>query len=254
MNPTETRKPLWTYTIFPGLVVLTLVAIHSIDVIFNLDLSQFGLRPRDPNRVFGIVTFFFLHGSWEHLFNNAVGLFVLLSLTRYYFPTIFFQILGYSIIFPAIVTFGIARDAIHIGASGAIYSLAVFLFVSSVLRANRYMLSLSLLIIFLYGGLWWGLFPLDKQVSYEGHIGGAVVGLVLAFIYSKAPYNSHAKEPEPQFEDEDVPDVIGDAWKTTQPIEVRYIYVDDKEETHTPDEPTTDSSDDEGSAIPGDSR
>ncbi|GGH74030.1 rhomboid family intramembrane serine protease [Phaeocystidibacter marisrubri] len=254
MNPLEQRKPLWTYTIFPGLVVAALIAIHAIGVIFDLDLSQHGLRPRDSNRVFGVITFFFLHGSWEHLFNNVVGLFVLLSLMRYYFPTIFLKILVFSILFPAIGTFAIARDAIHIGASGAIYSLAAFLFVSSLIRANRYMLSLSLLIIFLYGGLWWGLFPLDNHVSYEGHFAGAVTGIVMAFIYSKAPYNAHVKEPEPEFEKEDVPDVIGDAWKITQPIEVRYIYVDDKDETDTPDDSSPDDSDDGGTTIPGNPR
>lgn len=225
-----TKKPLWTNFIIPFTVVLMLLAIHGIDLLFELNLNRFGVEPRDLKHAYGILTFFFLHGSWEHVINNAIALVVLLTLLRYYFPTLFFKVLIFSIWTPAFLTFLVARDGIHIGASGAVYSLAAFLFVSSIMRANRYMLSLSLLITFLYGSLWWGMLPVEPGISFEGHAVGALVGVVLAFVYSKKPTAEHLKEPEPILDDDTQPDVIGDAWKTVEPIEVKYFYVE-KENT-----------------------
>lgn len=248
------RKPLWTYTIIPGLLVLLLFLIFVIDQAFGLELSRFGLHPQDPNYWYGIFTFFFLHGSFEHFFNNAVALFVLLSLLRYFFPTHFIKVLLISIVAPAILTFFIGRaGSTHIGASGAVYSLAVFLFISGILRLNRYLLGLSLLIAFLYGGLWWGVFPIEERISYEGHFSGAITGFVTALIFIYAPINPEVKEPTPEYEleDDDVVDRIGDLWKTNYQVDVRYIYKDDTED-HT-DSPAGDSPhDNASSAIPDD--
>ena len=46
----------------------------------------------------------------------------------------------------------------------------------------------SLIIIFLYGSIVWGFFPQlfpDKPISWEGHLAGAITGIVLAFFYRK---------------------------------------------------------------------
>lgn len=232
MNSIQKKRSIWVYTIIPTLLVLLITAIHGVDELFDLRLNQYGLLPREPKQWYGIFTFFFLHGSWEHLANNAAALFVLLSLLRYYFPVLFLRTLLLSIVAPAILTFFIARDNIHIGASGGIYFLVVFLFVSSVFRTNRYFLALSLLLVFLYGGLWWWVFPIESGVSYEGHLSGAIAGFIAALYFRKAPFNPEVEEPKPRFEqeeeEEDKPDIIGDQWKTNYQIPVRYIYVDEE--------------------------
>ncbi len=217
------RKPLWTYVLFPFGVVSLLLLIHGVSELFGLHWQRFGLYPRDWNRWYGIFTFFFLHGSWEHVANNAIGLLVLLSLLRYFFPTAFFKMLIVSMLIPGLITFIIAREANHIGASGAVYTLASFLFFSSLIRFNRYLLALSLLIVFLFGGLWWGVFPIEDHVSYEGHFSGAITGLVGAIYFRKAQISPDVIEPEPLPEAPEE-DIIGDAWKTTYPTSFRYTY------------------------------
>lgn len=215
----------------PSLIVVLLAAVHGLDDLFELRLNQYGLLPRDPNQWYGIFTFFFLHGDWEHLGHNALALFVLLSFLRYYFPTLFLRTLVISIFAPAVLTFLFARQNIHIGASGAVYFLVVFLFVSSVFRTNRYFMSLSLLLVFLYGGLWWWVFPIETGVSYEGHLSGAITGFLTALYFRKAPFNPEVIEPKPRFEldeEEERPDIIGDQWRTNYQIPIRYIYVEDE--------------------------
>ena len=77
----------------------------------------------------------------------------------------------------------IGREAYHIGASGIIYGLAAFLFLSGVIRKVNHLMAISLLVVFVYGSLIWGLLPFDYEVSWEGHLSGALVGVALAVLY-----------------------------------------------------------------------
>ena len=76
------------------------------------------------------------------------------------------------------------RAAWHIGASGIIYGLASFLFVSGIIRRHIPLMALSLLVVFLYGEMVWGIFPGFRiDISWESHMLGAVAGLLLALWY-----------------------------------------------------------------------
>jgi membrane associated rhomboid family serine protease len=78
------------------------------------------------------------------------------------------------------------RDAWHIGASGLIYGLASFLFFSGIIRKYFRLVALSLLIVFLYGSMVWGIFPnIYKNVSWESHMLGFISGIILAVAYRK---------------------------------------------------------------------
>jgi uncharacterized membrane-anchored protein YhcB (DUF1043 family) len=63
----------------------------------------------------------------------------------------------------------------------------------------------------MYGGMIWGVFPMEEHVSWEGHLSGLVVGVALAFLYRKrgpqSPKYSYEIEKEmgiepPDFEGE----------------------------------------------------
>ena len=74
---------------------------------------------------------------------------------------------------------------VHVGSSTVIFALFGFLLLSGLLRKNRHAMALSGLVIFLYGYFVWGLFPIQPEVSWEGHISGLVSGCVLALLYRK---------------------------------------------------------------------
>ena len=73
----------------------------------------------------------------------------------------------------------------HIGASGLIYALAAFLFLSGIIRNSQLLLRVSLVVAFLYGGMVWWMLPLDSHISWEGHLAGAVSGVLLALLVRK---------------------------------------------------------------------
>jgi membrane associated rhomboid family serine protease len=99
-----------------------------------------------------------------------------------------------------------AREAYHIGASGIVYGLVTFLFFVGVFRRDTKSIGLSLLVIFMYGGLVWGILPTDPTISFEAHLSGAIVGLVAALLWRNADPlpEKYEWEYENDGEDDDV--------------------------------------------------
>jgi membrane associated rhomboid family serine protease len=99
-----------------------------------------------------------------------------------------------------------AREAYHIGASGIVYGLVTFLFFVGVFRRDTKSIGLSLLVIFMYGGLVWGILPTDPTISFEAHLSGAIVGLVAALVWRNADPlpEKYEWEYENDVEDDDV--------------------------------------------------
>jgi len=73
----------------------------------------------------------------------------------------------------------------HIGASTLIYGLATFLFFSGLFRKHLRLMVVSTLVVFLYGSIMWGIFPLKTEISWEGHLFGAIAGVLVAYNYRK---------------------------------------------------------------------
>src|SRR5690606_40637259 len=88
-------------------------------------------------------------------------------------------------IFAGVCLWLFGRAVWHIGASGVVYAMAAFHFVSGIIRIDVRLLTLSVTVVFLYGGLIWGLLPINPEISWEGHLWGAISGIVLALLYRK---------------------------------------------------------------------
>ena len=178
--------------------------IFGLEYLLELDLGTYSVEPRTANGLLGILFFPLLHASLEHIAGNTVSLFVLLVGVRYIFPQLFFRVFTLSYILPGVFTWIIGRPSFHLGASGMIYSLVVFMFFSGVIRVNRYLLALSLLVVFLYGGLFWGIFPLEQGISWEGHLGGALTGFFMAIWFRKEPPIEEIVEREPEWDEDEI--------------------------------------------------
>jgi membrane associated rhomboid family serine protease len=79
----------------------------------------------------------------------------------------------------------IGRPSLHFGASGLIYGLLAYVFLSGILRRDMRSVSVSLLIGFLYGSMVWGVLPIRPHMSWELHLAGALIGILLAFVYRR---------------------------------------------------------------------
>lgn len=232
MLSTELRKNAWVFA-QPLLFVILLWGIYGLEDLFNLRLYRYSLEPRNIKQLYGIVTFPLLHGSLEHIASNSISIFALLTGVRYFFPKLFSQVFVISFILPGIITWFIGRPSYHLGASGMIYALSSFLFVSGLMRSNRYLLALSMLVVFLYGSSFWYMFPIEENISWEGHLSGAITGVFLAILYRKTEPSIKVKEKE-YFIDEEESPLIGDKWKENHdetPSHTQIIYHIRKEST-----------------------
>lgn len=103
----------------------------------------------------------------------------------YFFRKSALFIMGSSWIVTNILVWIFAKGGYHIGASGLVYAYISFLFFGGAFSNNRNLLGLSLVLIFTYGTMIWGIFPVETNVSWESHLIGGVVGMAFAFLYRK---------------------------------------------------------------------
>ena len=157
--------------------------IKITEITMDISIAHYSIYPRYWKTLYGILLMPLIHGDIAHLTANSVTFLVLGTGIFYFYRDIALKVWGFSWIFTGLITWIIGREAYHIGASGLIYAFAGFLFLSGVLRNSLRMMAVSLLIVFLYGGMVWGVFPSGTNVSWEGHLAGLIVGIVLAFIY-----------------------------------------------------------------------
>ena len=178
------RKKLLLSLIIPFLIISLIWLVKITEELFGLDLSGLGIFPLSVKGLPGIVLSPFIHEDFKHLFNNSIPLFFLSVVLFYFYSEIALKVLALTVIFTGGLVWIAGRDAWHIGASGVVYGLASFHFFSGIIRKHFRLIGLSLLIVFLYGSMVWGIFPdIYKNVSWESHMLGFFSGVVLAVIY-----------------------------------------------------------------------
>lgn len=196
------RRRMWTALVPPALVVLAMWIVLGFDEVYHLDLARFGILPRKLVGLRGIVLAPFIHGGVEHLFNNSVPLLVLGWFTMYFYPKASGRLVLVSWLVTGLWVWIMARESYHIGASGIVYALAGFIFFSGLLRRRIALMAVSLIVVFLYGSMWWGMLPLQPGVSWESHLAGGIVGSIMAWYYRKVP-PSHVPPPRPDEPEDD---------------------------------------------------
>ncbi len=178
-----------TFTPFTLLVPLTFVfaiwVVYWIEIHFGYNFNRYGVYPRTLSGFKGVFLMHFIHSNTSHLFNNSVPLIVLISTLCYFYRTVAFKILIFGGLFTGFLTWSIARESYHIGASGLVYLLFSFVFFSGAIKQNFRLLAVSLVVIFLYGSMIWYILPVKDGMSWEGHLSGFLVGLLMAIIYRK---------------------------------------------------------------------
>ena len=185
MKDTDHLKISNSTFIIPVAYVVSIWLIYVVEILFNLNFNKFGVFPRTLEGFRGVFLTHFIHSDTSHLFNNSIPLFVLLCSLFYFYKEVAYKVLLIGGFFTGFLTWIIARDSYHIGASGIVYLLFSFVFFSGIIRKHYRLVALSLIIIFLYGSMIWYVLPIKEGMSWEGHLSGFVTGLVLAFIHRK---------------------------------------------------------------------
>ena len=157
--------------------------VKLIEVIFETSFAEYGLKPRTVEGLLGIILYPFIHADFLHLISNTIPLLILGTALFY-----FYKVLAYRVFFLIFILSGVwvwlaGRPYYHIGASGLVYGLAFFLFLSGIFRKDRSLMAFSLLVAFLYGSIIWGVLPMETGMSWEGHLFGALSGIICAIAF-----------------------------------------------------------------------
>ena len=180
----EEKKRFYKSMVLPALLVLLLWLIKITEVAFHTSFADFGLEPQTFKGLRGIFFSPLLHADWAHLSSNSVPLFLLSSGLFYYYGKRAGTIFMLCWLVTGLWVWIFAADTgIHIGASGLVYALATFHFTGGMIRREPRMMAFSMLVVFLYGSLVWGISPdffPGKNISWQSHLLGGLAGIVLA--------------------------------------------------------------------------
>lgn len=200
----EKRKFLHSL-VFPTFFLLVIWMVRITEVSLGTSYVEWGLYPMKLSGLKGIITAPLIHADIKHLFDNSIPLYFLSVALFYFYRPVSYKVFFLIWLITGITVWIFARPAYHIGASGIVYGLASFLFFSGVIRNNINLLAISLLVVFLYGGLVWGIFPFDFKISWESHMMGGITGLVLSFFYrSYGPPSTRSEWPDDEDDEGDL--------------------------------------------------
>lgn len=177
-------RSLWVRVKLLSSLILLLVAVHGINILMDGNLNYYGIIPRSEPHWFHVFTSPFIHADLGHLVNNLFALtvfsaFFLLRSTRFYVLSSFF-----IITLTGVLVWFFGRNAVHVGASGWIFGLwSLSIAIAWFDRRPANILS-AFVVLFLYGGMIYGVLPTDPKISFEAHFFGAFSGVVFAYIYS----------------------------------------------------------------------
>jgi membrane associated rhomboid family serine protease len=162
-------------------VVLLLWLLKLIEYLGGFDFTQLGIYPRRAEGLTGILLAPFIHGSVFHLFANSAPLVVMGTILIYGYPRAAKVLLPAVYLGSGVAVWLFARASYHIGASGLAFGMLFFVFTIGVIRWEQRTIALSLVVFFLYGGMISGVIPGANDISFESHLSGALIGIVLAF-------------------------------------------------------------------------
>jgi len=160
--------------------VFILWVVYALGLILPFDLALLGIYPRSFQGMVGILLAPLIHGNMLHLISNTLPLLFLGIILFLFYDRIARKVFFQCYFFTNILVWIFARPSLHIGASGLVYGLASFLIFFGMFRKDFRSIIISLIILVLYGGLVYGIFPQQPGVSWESHLMGALVGLATA--------------------------------------------------------------------------
>lgn len=203
-----TRQHLKEAVRIPGIMVLAIWVIHLHQLHFNWDPGNYGVISRTAYGLRGIVTAPFVHGAnagdagpYAHIGANSIPLFVLGTLTFFFFRRVAQRAFWLIYFTTGIGVWLFARQVSHIGASGLVYGLVSFIFWNGVFRRSLRSIILALIVVFLYSGMFVGILPDQPGISWESHLIGSIAGVMAAFWFKGELEEDEVERHHPDYFD-----------------------------------------------------
>ena len=167
-------------------MVLLMWVLEVVDTSLDNRLDRYGIEPREVDGLDGVIAAPFLHVGFGHLIANtlpfaAMGLVIAFEgvwrLAGVTAVVALVSGLGTWLIAPA--------DTIHLGASGVVFGYATYLITRGLFNRRAMELAIGLAVAVLWGGaLLAGIEP-QQGISWQGHLFGAIGGVVAARMLSE---------------------------------------------------------------------
>jgi membrane associated rhomboid family serine protease len=216
LDPELEKRIFFHSMVFPAVFVVAFWLVKIIELTTSLSFVRLGVYPLHIKGLPGILFSPFIHSGFNHLMSNSIPFFILFFALIYFYRRISYRIFFWLYFLSGLSVWLAGREAWHIGASGVVYALAAFHFISGIIRNDVRLLTLSVVVVFLYGGLIWGIFPIDPRISWEGHLWGAVSGVVMAFYYRRYQVRRDKFDWEEEEEEEVIPETEKEQNTATQ--------------------------------------
>jgi membrane associated rhomboid family serine protease len=194
---TPKKRPAW---IVGGVTIISFVVLLWVielwDSLTNHRLDNNGIRPLETDGLSGIIWAPLLHSDWNHLIANTVPalilgfLMTLAGLSRFIFATAIVWILGgfgtwlLGNVGAHCPYVGVRCETNHIGASGLIFGWLAFLIVFGFFTRKMWEIVVGVVVLLVYGSVLFGVLPGTPGVSWQGHLCGAIAGVVAAYLLS----------------------------------------------------------------------
>jgi membrane associated rhomboid family serine protease len=183
LNFKDSVLPPLYFTLFLWVIYLTQTSL-------GLELGDWGIYPREAFGLRGILFAPLLHADWGHLASNSVPFMVLATMMIYFYPRVALR--SFTIIYfvTGMFVWLFARAYVfHIGLSYVVYGLVSFVFWTGVFRRSIRSIILALIVTVLYSGMFTGVLPtteiLQKNISWESHLIGAIMGIFVAYFFKE---------------------------------------------------------------------
>jgi membrane associated rhomboid family serine protease len=172
-----------------------LYLVELVDVVLPVDLDQSGILARDLSGLDGVLWAPLLHAGWGHLFSNTVPVLIFAFLAmasgigRWVLVTAIIWVLsgiGVWLVSP--------EFTVTVGASGVAFGWLAFLLVRGIFNRAIGQILVAVVLLGIWSGMLWGLLPGAAGVSWQGHLFGAVSGVLAAWIMARVD-KSRAKKP-----------------------------------------------------------
>ncbi|MGC4964150.1 rhomboid family intramembrane serine protease [Gordonia sp. DT101] len=201
-NPAPARptpRPLWQRSaLIMAAIAVLLFVIEAIDAATDYRLDDAGIVPRQVDGLDGILWAPFLHVDWAHLIGNLIpGLilgFLLLLTRRFVLVTLIVWVVSGM----GVWLFGPAYTA-TVGASGIIFGWLTYLLIRGLFTRDMWQILAGAVLFLVYGSILWGVLPGNPGVSWQGHLFGALGGVLAAWFLADRDRRRKVKPGTPQF-------------------------------------------------------
>ncbi len=204
--------------------VLALLVVYSLQD--SIDLRNWMVQPWSAIGLLGVFGSPLLHGSFDHLVANAISLLMLGTLAGGMYPRATIRAVPLMWLGSGLGAWLLGEPGSHhLGASGITHGLMFLVFVLGLLRRDRPAIAAAMIAFFLYGGMLLSIFPRELGVSWQAHLGGALGGVLAAFLWRRLdpqpPRRKYSWELE---EEQATAESLADSLEPPSPSDVPVLW------------------------------